>query len=318
MRVLVAGATGVLGRALLPVLVGAGHEVVGTTRSAGRVRMIEAAGGTGVVCDALDRDAVHRTVAAAAPEVVIHQLTALPDSFGKLSRGAEPTNRLRRDGTRHLVDAAIAAGARRVIAESIAFLYPPDRSGPADEREPIWADAPPPYRTMMAALSELERAVTETSGIEGIVLRYGTLYGPGTWYAADGDLTHRLRTRRMPVIGSGAGVTSFLHVDDAATATALALDHGEPGGIYNVADDEPVTFRELLPTLAGLLGAKPPPHLPAWLARPLAGSAGIAVMTRQRGATNDRAKRELGWQPRYPTWRDGFAAELTTPASSES
>lgn len=315
MRVLVAGATGVLGRALLPVLIGAGHEVVGTARSAARARTIEAAGGTGLVCDALDRDAVHRAVDAAVPEVVIHQLTALPNSFTKLRRGFEPTNRLRREGTRHLVDAAIAAGARRVIAESIAFLYSPDRPGLADEREPISTDAPPPYGTMIAALSELERTVTGTPGIEGIVLRYGTLYGPGTWYGPDGDLTQRLRARRMPVIGSGAGVTSFLHVDDAATATTRALNHGTPGGIYNVTDNEPVPFHELLPTLAELLGAKPPLYLPAWLARPLAGSAGIAVMTRQRGAANNRAKHELGWQPSYPTWRDGFAAEFSQTAS---
>jgi 2-alkyl-3-oxoalkanoate reductase len=315
MRVLVAGATGVLGRALLPVLVGAGHQVVGTTRSPDRVGMIEAAGATGVVCHALDRDAVHRTVAEAAPEVVVHQLTALPHSFTKLRRAAEPTNRLRREGTRHLVDAAVAAGARRVIAESIAFVYQPG-SGLADEHEPRFTDAPPPYGAMIAAVSELERAVTRTPGIEGIVLRYGTLYGPGTWYASDGDLTRRLRQRRMPVIGSGAGVTSFLHVDDAATATLRALSHGAPRGIYNVTDGEPVTFSELLPTLAELLGAKPPLHLPAWLARPVAGSAGIAVMTRQRGAANDRIKRELGWQPQHASWRAGFAVEFNKRSGS--
>lgn len=311
MRVLVAGATGVLGRALLPVLVAAGHEVVGTTRSRSRTGSIEAAGATAVVCNALDLEAVTRAVTQAAPEVVIHQLTALPDSFAKLRRGAEPTNRLRREGTRHLVQAALATGARRVIAESIAFLYQPSEHGLAAEQEPIWADAPQPYATMIAALGELERTVTGTPGIEGVVLRYGTLYGPGTWYATDGDLTQRLRNRRMPVIGSGAGVTSFLHVDDAATATARALRHGAPGNIYNVVDDDPVAFRDLLPTLAALLDAKPPLHLPAWLARPFAGSAGVAVMTQQRGAANDKAKRELGWQPHYSSWRDGFATELS-------
>jgi len=239
MKVFVAGATGVLGRALVPVLVAAGHDVVGSTRSASRTGLIEAAGATAVICDALDPDAVHRTVTEAAPEVVIHQLTALPDSFAKLRRGSEPTNRLRREGTRHLVEAAVAAGTRRVIAESIAFLYPPSRPGLAGEEEPIWIDAPQPYATMIAALAELEHTVTRTPGIEGIVLRYGTLYGPGTFYAPHGDLIRQLRKRRMPIVGSGAGITSFLHVNDAATATTRALRNGAPG-VYNVTDDDPV------------------------------------------------------------------------------
>jgi len=313
MKVFVAGATGVLGRALVPVLVAAGHDVVGSTRSASRTGLIEAAGATAVICDALDPDAVHRTVTEAAPEVVIHQLTALPDSFAKLRRGSEPTNRLRREGTRHLVEAAVAAGTRRVIAESIAFLYPPSRPGLAGEEEPIWIDAPQAYATMIAALAELEHTVTRTPGIEGIVLRYGTLYGPGTFYAPHGDLIRQLRKRRMPIVGSGAGITSFLHVNDAATATTRALRNGAPG-VYNVIDDDPVAFQDLLPTLAALLDAKPPLRVPAWLARPLAGSVGIAVMTQQRGAANEKAKRELGWQPHYSTWRDGLAAELSQKA----
>lgn len=307
MKVFVAGATGVLGRPLVPALVAAGHEVTGTTRSSAKLASIEAAGATGVVCDALDRSSVQRAVATAAPEVVIHQLTALPDSVTKLRRGSEATNRLRREGTRNLVDAAVAVGARRIIAESIAFLYPP--TGPlATEDTPRWQDGAEPYASLIGALTELEEKVTGTPGIEGIVLRYGTLYGPGTWYAADGDLTTQLRKRRLPVVGSGGGVTSFLHVDDAATATVAALDRGAPG-IYNVADDDAVTFADLFPALAALLGAKPPRHVPAWLARPLAGAAGIAVMTGQRGASSEKARRELGWQPSYPSWREGFAAE---------
>lgn len=296
-----------LGRALLPVLVAGGHEVVGTTRSRSRFDSIEAAGARPVACDALDPDAVRLAVVAAAPEVVVHQLSALPDTFAKLRRGSESTNRLRRDGTRHLVEAARAAGVRRIVAESIAFRYRPGRSGLATEDEPAWLDAPSPYNTMIAALNELERAVATGPDVEGVVLRYGTLYGPGTFYAADGDLINQLRTRRLPLVGSATGVTSFLHVDDAATATAQALDHGAPGGVYNVTDDEPVRFHELLPTLAASLGAKPPMRIPAWLA----GSVGVAVMTGQRGASNEKAKRELDWQPRYSSWRDGFAAELT-------
>ena len=243
-------------------------DVVGSTRSTSRTGLIEAAGASAVVCDALDPETVRRAVTDAAPEVVIHQLTALPDSFAKLRRGSEPTNRLRREGTRHLVEAAVSAGTGRVIAESIAFLYPPSRPGLAGEEEPIWSDAPQPYATMIAALAELKRTVTGTPGIEGIVLRYGTLYGPGTYFATDGDFTRQLRKRRMPIVGSGAGITSFVHVDDAATATLRALHNGAPRGIYNVTDDDPVAFRDLLPTLAALLEAKPPLRLPAWLARP--------------------------------------------------
>lgn len=308
MRTFAAGATGVLGRPLVRALVAAGHEVLGTTRSAERITLIEADGGRGVVCDALDRDALSRAVADAEPEVVIHQLTDLPSSFARLRRGSEGTNRLRREATRYLVDAATAAGARRVIAESIAFLYAP-APGLADEQAPVQTGAPEPYGSMMGALHELEHVVTTASGIEGIVLRYGTLYGPGTWFARDGDMITQIRKRRMPVVGSGNGVTSFLHVDDAATATVRALDAGSPG-IYNVVDDDPVTYRQLLPELAGMLGAKPPRHVPAWLVRAFAGSVAVTTLTEQRGASNEKVKRQLGWRPRYASWRTGFAAEL--------
>lgn len=315
MKVFVAGGTGVLGRALLPVLVAAGHEVTATTRYPLRTGPIEAAGARAVVCDALDPGSMARAVAGAGPEVVVHQLTALPDRYATLRRGAVATNRLRRGATRILVDAAVQAGARRVVAESIAFLYAPGE-GLADEAAPVWTQAPGPYAAMIAAVVALENTVTGTPGIDGVVLRYGTLYGPGTWFGADGDLIKRLRRRQFPVVGSGAGLTSFLHVDDAATATARALDAEVPAGIYNVTDDDPVRWRELLPELADLLGAKPPLSVPAWLARPLAGAIGISVMTQQRAATSAKAKREFGWQPRYTTWRQGFVAELegTSPS----
>ncbi len=308
-KVFVAGATGVLGAPLVRALVAAGHEVTGTSRSAARAAAMSAIGATGIVCDALERDAVLRAVEASAPEVVIHQLTSLPARALELRKGSAATNRLRREGTRHLVDAAVAAGARRVIAESIAFLYAP--SGPVvlAEDAPVWQTAPEPFGSMLGALGDLESTVLGTDRIEGVVLRYGALYGPGTWYAPDGDMTAQVRKRRLPVVGSGGGLTSFVHVDDAAAATVLALDHGTPG-VYNVVDDEPVSFADQLPAFATLLGAKPPRHVPRWVVRLVAGSVAATSVTEQRGASNAKAKRELGWTPRYPTWREGFAAEF--------
>jgi nucleoside-diphosphate-sugar epimerase len=250
-----------------------------------------------------------RAVAAAAPEVVIHELTALPDSVAKLRKGSELTNRLRREGARYLVDAAVAAGARRVIAESIAFLYEPAGPAVVDEEAPVWRHAGEPFGSMLGALKELEQTVLGTAGIEGIVLRYGALYGPGTWYSRDGDMTKQVRRRTMPVVGSGGGVSSFVHVDDAAGATVCALDRGAPG-IYNIVDDEPVTYREQLPGYARIIGAKPPRHVPRWLVRMIGGAVAATTVTEQRGASNAKAKRELGWTPKYPSWRDGFAAEF--------
>jgi nucleoside-diphosphate-sugar epimerase len=309
-KVFVAGATGALGRPLVRALVAAGHEVTGTSRTASRAALVDADGGTGVVCDALDRDAVLRAVSAAQPEVVVHQLTALPESFAKLRKGSPATNRLRSEGTRHLVDAALEAGARRVIAQSIAFLYAPEGPPVADEDAPTWRSAAEPFGSMLAALGELEQTVLDTPGIEGVVLRYGAIYGPGTWYAPDGDMTRQVRRRLLPVVGSGGGIVSFVHVDDAAAATVCALDHGAPG-VYNVVDDEPVAYRELLPEYARLVGGKPPRHIPAWLVRLAAGSVAAISVTEQRGAANAKAKRELGWSPRYPSWRAGFAAEFS-------
>lgn len=309
MKVFVAGAAGVLGAPLVRALVDAGHEVTGTSRTGARAATVEAAGGHGVVCDALDRDAVFAAVRAAEPEVVIHQLTALPARSLDLRKGSDATNRLRREGTRHLVDAAVAAGARRVLAESIAFLYEPTGPLIATEESPVMTVSSGPFGALLEALKDLERIVLTTDGIEGLVLRYGALYGPGTWYAADGDITERVRKRGMPIIGDGGALTSFLHVEDAAAATVRALTAGAPG-IYNITDDAPVPFRELLPELATLLGAKPPRRLPRWLVRAVAGPVAASSLTEQRGASNAKAKRELGWTPRYPTWRDGFRAEF--------
>lgn len=310
MKVFVAGATGVLGVPLVRALVAAGHEVTGTSRTASRAAGVDAAGGRGVVCDALDRDAVFAAVREAQPEVVVHQLTALPQKFNELLRkGSDLTNRLRRDGTRHLVDAAVDVGARRVIAESIAFLYAPAGPPVVTEDAPVATPGPGPYGELMRALAEEERIVLEAPGIEGVVLRYGALYGPGTFYATDGDLTAQVRKRRLPIVGSGAGLTSFVHVDDAATATVRALDAGSPG-VYNIVDDAPAPYRELLPELASLLGAKPPRRVPTWLARLIAGAAAVGATTEGRGASNAKAKAELGWTLKYPSWRDGFRAEF--------
>lgn len=309
MKVFVAGATGVLGRPLVRALVAAGHDVTGTTRTPAKLPALEADGATAVHCDALDRNAVFTAVEAAAPEVVVHQLTALPAKFADLRKGSEATNRLRREGTRHLTDAAVAAGARRIVAESIAFLY--EASGPpvADEQSPVAKGAAEPFGSLLAALAELERTTLHTDGIEGVVLRYGALYGPGTWYAPDGDIITQVRKRRLPIVGDGGGITSFLHVDDAAAATVRALDAGAPG-VYNIVDDDPVPYRDLLPALATLIGAKPPRHLPAWPVRLVAGATAVGSLTEQRGASNAKAKRELGWIPAYPSWRQGFAAEF--------
>ena len=309
MRVFVAGASGAIGRPLLPQLIAAGHEVTGTTRSEVSAEAIRATGARAAIYDALDAEALHAAVTEAAPEVVVHQLTALPERFAQLRKGTAATNQLRTDGTRHLVDAAVAAGARRVIAESIAFLYAPSGPRIADETSPTWSDAPPPFAETLGALHSLERTVTGTDGIEGVVLRYGALYGPGTWYAPDGDMTEQVRRRRMPVVGSGGGLTSFLHVEDAAAATVLALDHGAPG-IYNIVDDDPVSYTRQLPEYAQLLGAPRPRHVPGWIVRLVAGKVALTNLTEQRGASNAKAKRELGWAPKYPSWWDGFAAEL--------
>lgn len=302
MRVLIAGATGALGRPLVPLLVAARHQVWGTTRRTDRHHLIADAGATPLTCDALDRASLERTLDTARPEAVVHHLTALPTNWGSLRRGTPETDRLRREGTQNLVDAAVNAGVRRLVAESIAFLYAAGH-GPAPEDDPAWLDAPGRYADTISAVLELER-ISQAAALDAVVLRYGALYGPDTWWAADGDIVRRIRQRALPVIGDGAGMTSFLHVDDAAHATARALDPSIPPDVYNVVDDDPVSFAALLPTVAASLGARPPRNLPQWLARPLAGAAGTAVMTQQRAADNTRAKDVLGWSPERPTWRE--------------
>jgi 2-alkyl-3-oxoalkanoate reductase len=303
MRVFVAGASGAIGRVLVPRLVAAGHEVTGTTRSEEKAGAIREAGARAAVCDALDREAMRAAVEAAAPEVVVHQLTALPDRFDPRRKDIyDATNRLRVDGTRILIEAARAAGARRLLCQSIAFAYAPgSRPEVKDEDAPLFADAPPPFDGGVRAVAEMERMVVEAGGL---VLRYGWFYGPGTYYGEEGSITADVRRRRFPVVGRGAGLFSFVHVDDAASATVAAVERGAPG-VYNVVDDDPAPMRDWLPAFAAAVGAPKPLRAPVWLARLVAGPM-VGLLGTQPGASNAKAKRELGWEPRWPSWREGF------------
>ncbi|MGH7061134.1 MAG: NAD-dependent epimerase/dehydratase family protein, partial [Stellaceae bacterium] len=302
MRVFVAGATGAVGRRLVPLLLRAGHAVVGTTRSEAKAGALRAAGAEPVVADALNCAAVVRAVAAAAPDIVVHELTALA-SFADLrhfDREFAATNRLRTEGTDILIAAARAAGVCRIVAQSFAG-WPYAREGAMVKSEDDRLDPDPPaqFRRTVEAIRHLENAVLAGHGFAGTVLRYGALYGPGTSFAVGGQFVEAIRSRRFPIIGAGTGVWSFIHIDDAASATLAAIDRAA-SGLFNVADDEPATVREWLPFLAAAIGAAPPRHLPAWLGRLLVGSIGLAMMNEVRGASNAKAKRELGWQPRYP------------------
>jgi 2-alkyl-3-oxoalkanoate reductase len=317
MKVFVAGATGALGRALVPQLVAHGHEVVGMTRSASKQDLVRSLGARPVVADALDPDAVAQAVASAEPEVIVHQLTALSGKMSmrdarhpERSVAVKMTNRLRTEATDHLLAAGRAVGARRFVAQSIAaFRF---AGGPVQgEAEPLDPNPPAGLRTGLAAILHLERAVTRIEWGEGLALRYGSFYGPGTGFslAPDAVMAAPIRKRRLPLIGDGGGVWSFVHIEDAAAATAVAVGRGQ-AGIYNVVDDEPAPVREWLPVLASALDAKPPRRVPRWLVRLAAGEAAAVMMTDARGASNEKAKRELGWQPRYASWRQGFARGL--------
>jgi nucleoside-diphosphate-sugar epimerase len=319
MKVFVAGATGALGRALVPQLVARGHEVVGMTRSASKQDLVRSLGARPVVTDALDPDAVAQAVAAAEPEVIVHELTALS---GKMSARdmrhperaamATMTNRLRTEATDYLLAAGRAVGARRFVAQSFAaFRWASTGGRVLTEADPVDPNPPAGLRAPLVGILHLERAVTAIEWGEGLVLRYGGFYGPGTAVslAPDAQIAAPIRKRRFPIVGDGGGVWSHVHVDDAAAATVAAVDHGRPG-IYNIVDDEPAPVREWLPALASALGAKPPRRIPRWLGRLAAGEVATVMMTDARGASNAKAKDELGWQLRYPSWRQGFAQGL--------
>jgi len=305
MRVFVAGATGALGGHLVPGLVAAGHQVTATTRTPGKVARLREAGTEPVVVDGLDREAVIAAVRAAAPEVIVHQMTALAGmrSLRHPDKAFAVTNELRTRGTDNLLAAAARAGTRRVIAQGYAGPGPDRGSGPlkTEEDPPDWR----PIRSAVqgpAAIRHVEEAVPQEAP-EGIVLRYGGFYGPG----ASDFLLDMLRKRQVPVIGGGTGVWSFIEITDAAAATLAAVDRGEPG-IYNVVDDDPAPVAEWLPYLAKVAGARPPLRVPAWLGRLLAGEFVVAQMTTSRGSSNEKARKELGWEPRYASWREGFRA----------
>jgi nucleoside-diphosphate-sugar epimerase len=317
MKIFVAGASGAIGRRLVPLLVSRGHEVVATTRTRAKARLVYELGATPVVADGLDREAVIGAVTQAAPEVVIHQMTSLASATNlrRFDKVFALTNRLRTEGTDHLLEAARQAGARRFVAQSFGnWNY--ERSGGMAKTEDDPLDPSPPrsMRRSLAAIVHLESVVVGATDIEGIALRYANLYGPGTSTALEGPFTEAVRRRRLPIIGAGAGVWSFVHVDDAASATLAAVERGE-AGIYNVADDAPARTSVWLPEFARILGAGAPRHVPAWLGRLAAGEAVVSMFTQTRGASNAKAKRELGWRLQYPTWRYGFRVGLADGAA---
>jgi len=305
MRVFVTGATGALGRHLVPGLVAAGHEVTATTRTPGKVAQLREAGAEPVIVDGLDREAVITAVLGAAPEVIVHEMTALASlrSLRNFDREFAATNELRIRGTDNLLAAAAEAGTRRVIAQSYTG-WPNERSGGPVKTEDDPLDPRPIRSTVqgLAAIRHVEEAVP-AGAPEGIVLRYGGFYGPG----ASEPLLDLVRKRQVPVIGGGTGIWSFIEITDAAAATLAAVDRGEPG-VYNITDSDPAPVADWLPYLARAVGAKPPLRVPAWIGRVLAGELVVMQMTTMRGSSNEKARKELGWEPRYGSWREGFRA----------
>jgi 2-alkyl-3-oxoalkanoate reductase len=302
MRVFVAGASGILGRRLVPELIDAGHEVIGTHVTPSRADMLRALGAKPVRLDLLDEGAVRRAVIETEPDAIIHEATALANArFGRsLDKAFGATNALRTRGTDALLAAAWEVGVRRVVAQSFAPYRYAREGGPVKtEADPLDPEPPSGARATFAAMGYLDEAVT---GFGGIALRYGGFYG-----APDDGWGELVRQRKFPIVGEGSGVFSWIHLDDAAAATVLALGHEGPA-IYNIVDDEPAPVRDWLPAMAKALGAKPPRRFPAWLARPIAGEAAVVMATETRGASNAKAKRELGWSLRYPSWRQGFPA----------
>ncbi len=309
MKVFVAGAGGVIGRQLLPRLVTAGHEVVGMTRSESKRAAIAEQGAMPVIADGLDPEQVMTAVVAAQPEVLIHELTALDAiDLRHFERSFELTNRLRTEGTDNLLAASRQAGVRRFIAQSYASWPYARTGGPVKtEQDPLDPAPPREMRPALEAIRHLEAAVVGAEWTQGLVLRYGAFYGPGTSLSPGGEHFEMVRKRRFPIIGDGAGVWSFINVTDAADATVAAITHGAPG-IYNVVDDEPATVAQWLPVLAQSLGARKPWRVPLFVGRLLGGEVATVMMTEIRGASNAKAKRELGWEPRHTSWREGFAA----------
>jgi nucleoside-diphosphate-sugar epimerase len=303
MKVFVAGGTGAIGRRLVPQLAARGHEVTASTRSADKFGLLHELGADAVVMDGLDAVEVQDVVAHVRPDAIVHQMTALSRDFDlkRFDDTFAETNALRTDGTRNLIDAALANGVRRFVAQSYTNWTNARRGAVVKtEEDPLDDDPAPNQRRTLEAIRQLEESVL-AAPLEGIVLRYGNLYGAG----ASDELVELVRRRRIPLIGEAGGVWSWVHVEDAAAATVAAVERGTPG-VYNVVDDDPAPVREWLPALASALGAPEPRRVPAWLARPLAGEAAVRWMTEGRGASNEKALASLGWQPRWRTWREGF------------
>jgi len=312
MRVFVAGSTGVVGKNLVPLLLESGHEVVALVRTPQKGKEAEALGAKAVVADALDKDALTAAIRRAEPEVILHQLTALTGvtNFKKLDEEFALTNRLRTEATETMLAATRLVRGRRFIAQSFCGWPFAREGGPIKtEEDPLDPTPPATFRKTFAAIRYLEEAVRRTTDLEALALRYGFFYGPGTSIAKDGAVVELVCNRRIPIVGDGAGIWSFIHIQDAARATVAAVSSGAPG-IYNVVDDEPAPVSTWLPLLADVLGAEPPRKMPVWLANLLIGDGGATMMTQIRGASNAKAKREFGWEPIYPSWRRGFVEGL--------
>jgi nucleoside-diphosphate-sugar epimerase len=324
MKIFVAGATGAIGRRLVPMLLDMGHDVVATTRSEHKTAGLQALGAQTAVVDGLDRDRVRAAVLDTRPDVIVHQMTALANlgtNLRRFDREFEQTNHLRVQGTEYLLAAAVEAGVGRVVAQSYTG-WPNIRSGGPvkTERDPFDPVPPKAQRASLQAIRELEGMVAGATGVEGLALRYGGLYGPGTGLEHGGNFLTPVLSRRFPIVGDGAGVWSFVHIEDAAAATAAAVVRGRPG-VYNIVDDDPAPVSEWLPYLARAIGAQPPRRVPRWLGRIAAGEVGVSMMTQIRGSSNVKAKSELGWVLAYPSWREGFLrglGEQQTAASDVS
>jgi nucleoside-diphosphate-sugar epimerase len=315
MRIFVAGATGAVGRALVPALVAAGHSVTGLTRSPEKAGAIRRAGAEPVVADGLNARAVRAAVISVRPDVIIDEMTDLATvtDLRHFDRAFANTNRLRTEGTDHLLAAAHEADVKRFIAQSFCgWSFSRESDAVKTETDALDPEPPRELARTLDALRYLEQIVTKSIHLEGIVLRYGSFYGPDTGMFSRA-MIEELRHRRVPLIGNGAGRWSFVHVEDAASAAVAAIEHGKPGQIYNIVDDEPAPVSEWLPALAGILGAKPPFHIPAWVGRLLAGEHMVSMMTQVRAGSNVKAKQELGWQPAHPSWRQGFAEAARQP-----